>query len=413
MKKQRKIKMEASDTIRMVETKILKPHPDLSILYEINEAADSSLETLIRNAGGILEPLHVKQDHTIINGHRRWRAALKIGLEEIPCLVIDCRHPDAVEGVLRNQTRIKSDADLANETVILKPWIESLRQAASKRKKATQFIGKGVQKRVLDGGHHVMTTIESRKTRNGKVDRQVADKLGISENKAYKLLVINEFRPDLRPNLGKMINGKKMTVNRAYKLAMKAKKEKKGDLPHNKVVKVGFSAKKDGFVRRCEKFSSDLIWLASHRDRISWDERREKVDALKEIFKLIAITLVIPTESEIEQIRDEFSPVKIEKEGLDAGGTDPEEYLVSKIGDIFVDPPEFDEYVVYNKLPNGMIVGVHRFAVSHINAEGGVILKRRYRKSKKIIFDPSELFKVGTVQLLEWGLNTSRNEDRE
>lgn len=55
---------------------------------QANKAADKELRASI-NELGILSPLTVKSDGEIISGHRRWRAAQELGLEDVPVLVRD------------------------------------------------------------------------------------------------------------------------------------------------------------------------------------------------------------------------------------------------------------------------------------------------------------------------------------
>lgn len=58
------------------------------------DLGDEDIEGLARSIGrlGVLEPMHVKSvgdSFTVVCGHRRLRAAIKAGLEKLPCIVVD------------------------------------------------------------------------------------------------------------------------------------------------------------------------------------------------------------------------------------------------------------------------------------------------------------------------------------
>ncbi len=54
---------------------------------------------------GFINPIAVTPDHTIISGHTRYRAALSLGLETVPCIVHDLSEEDArLARILDNKT---------------------------------------------------------------------------------------------------------------------------------------------------------------------------------------------------------------------------------------------------------------------------------------------------------------------
>ncbi len=65
--------------------KALKPHKWNSDVYG-DEPPDNAFVASIREKG-VLVPLTIKADGTIISGHRRWRAAMEVGLVEIPVII--------------------------------------------------------------------------------------------------------------------------------------------------------------------------------------------------------------------------------------------------------------------------------------------------------------------------------------
>ena len=94
----------------------LKPHPKNAEIYE--ERADPEFEKSIFE-NGILEPLVVTSQNVILSGARRWKVALKIGLEKIPCRIEDPE--DEVKAILEyNRYRQKTSRELYNEYQLFK-----------------------------------------------------------------------------------------------------------------------------------------------------------------------------------------------------------------------------------------------------------------------------------------------------
>ena len=61
----------------------LKPHPMNRKLYGEEVLPPEFVASIREN--GILVPLAVKEDGTIISGHRRWQAALALKMEYVRC----------------------------------------------------------------------------------------------------------------------------------------------------------------------------------------------------------------------------------------------------------------------------------------------------------------------------------------
>ncbi len=67
------------------------------------------------------EPLIVEKTHPdgyrIINGHHRWAAALRIGLDSLPIRIVNLTHSDDVETILSNSTHTKRVAIDLDEVI--------------------------------------------------------------------------------------------------------------------------------------------------------------------------------------------------------------------------------------------------------------------------------------------------------
>jgi phage N-6-adenine-methyltransferase len=86
----------------------LKPHPLNTDIYG-EESPDQDLVSSIRNKG-ILEPLVIRADGTILSGHRRWMATKELALSKVPCRVIYFSDPlDEEEALIEfNRQREKT-----------------------------------------------------------------------------------------------------------------------------------------------------------------------------------------------------------------------------------------------------------------------------------------------------------------
>jgi len=71
----------------LYETTMLKPHPVNRKLYGAETISQDFIDSIKEN--GILEPLVIKRDGTIISGHRRWLTAKALNMESVPVRVLE------------------------------------------------------------------------------------------------------------------------------------------------------------------------------------------------------------------------------------------------------------------------------------------------------------------------------------
>ena len=99
-------------------TSVLRPHPDNQLIY-----GDQPDPEFIRSVTdkGILEPLLVTDDDRIISGHRRWRAAQQVGLDQVPVSVFGSQDELLIREALivANKQRTKTNEQLAREAKAL------------------------------------------------------------------------------------------------------------------------------------------------------------------------------------------------------------------------------------------------------------------------------------------------------
>ncbi|PPS42073.1 ParB N-terminal domain-containing protein [Chroococcidiopsis sp. TS-821] len=120
---------------KLVPLDQLKPHPRNTSIYGDDEDV-SDLVDLI-SCSGWIKPLVVTPSSIIISGHRRWKAAIKLGLETVPC--VEREFPDELAELqallLENASRQKTNEQKVREG---KAWESIESELAKARKLATQ-----------------------------------------------------------------------------------------------------------------------------------------------------------------------------------------------------------------------------------------------------------------------------------
>lgn len=70
-----------------VELNRLHPHPRNEEFFSNVDGKEFDMLIESINDNGILTPIRVSEDMTIISGHQRWRAAKQLGLQEVPVII--------------------------------------------------------------------------------------------------------------------------------------------------------------------------------------------------------------------------------------------------------------------------------------------------------------------------------------
>ena len=73
--------------MQIVELKLeeIRPYPNNP---RVNEGAVESLANIIKELG-FRNPILLNKDYVIIEGHTRWEACKRLGMEKIPCIIED------------------------------------------------------------------------------------------------------------------------------------------------------------------------------------------------------------------------------------------------------------------------------------------------------------------------------------
>jgi len=170
----------------------LKPHSLNSWLYKTREDSDF-LESVRRF--GVLEPLVVNRDGVILSGHRRWKAALKLGYKSVPCVVEEFEN-DKVAIVELNRQRVKTPREIYREAQVLRRELEP----KAKVGRPPKNLGKFTKINVRD---------------------QAAEKVGVSSKTLYMIEKIYE-NEDKIPEVVEKLDKSEITVHRAYRALKQA-----------------------------------------------------------------------------------------------------------------------------------------------------------------------------------------------
>lgn len=111
--------MEIEVGTRPVDVSKLHPHPKNTEIYGEEDVSDLAVQ--IEAYGGIADPLKIKEDFTIISGHRRWQAARELGMTEVPCQFVsyDSEEEELAALVMFNYHRAKTNEQKAREGMVL------------------------------------------------------------------------------------------------------------------------------------------------------------------------------------------------------------------------------------------------------------------------------------------------------
>jgi hypothetical protein len=122
------------DGVIHIEVIKLKPHQQNELIYGQNEDV-TDIKEQITTFGRIIESLKIKEDYTIMSGHRRWKAAMELGMPTVPCEFVrfDSPEEELAALVLYNYKRIKTNEQRTREGIAL---YETLSIEAVKRRLA-------------------------------------------------------------------------------------------------------------------------------------------------------------------------------------------------------------------------------------------------------------------------------------
>src|SRR5215831_1627350 len=170
--------------LEMRSVSALRPHPRNQSIY--GDQADQEFIASVRE-NGVMEPLLITRDGLIVSGHRRWQAAQRAGVDQVP--VIEFWSDDENE-ILRtllehNRQRVKTNEQIVREYQVwleLESWLARQRRVAALKQnssvpanlqertgEASQFAADrvGRKSRTMSKGDDVVQAIDGLEARGG------------------------------------------------------------------------------------------------------------------------------------------------------------------------------------------------------------------------------------------------------
>lgn len=253
-----------SAIIHEMKTADLKPHPANATIYGDETLPADFLESI--KTLGVIEPLLVRTDGTIISGHRRWLAAKKAGLATVPTRTGDFADElEEIEMLISsNKQREKSKTQIFREGEELQRIEKERadrRMRLGKKPNPTQSFGEG-----------------------GETDEHVAKALGMSSEQWRKIKTIfakAQQGDESAQELVKALDAGTVSVHKAYKALYRSYQEKQrevDDLKANPKKEIVFEAPSE-VVRELESLKSEKIRLQGEKSQL--EERISKARAEK------------------------------------------------------------------------------------------------------------------------------------
>ena len=206
---------------RRMDPMDLKPHPINEKIYG-KEPVDQELVKSIKKIG-LLEMLVIKEDGTVISGHRRLKAVLAAGPEyvkKVPCDIVgfadEFEEKEAL--VSYNMQRKKADFQLAAEIEILE---EIYKHRADERRLANLKQNNKNEDQGYTDVADSATSEQDKKSRPGRTRDKVAEDLGISSRQVgmlKKLREASESDDQVIAQIADRLLKDPMTKNRKYNL---------------------------------------------------------------------------------------------------------------------------------------------------------------------------------------------------
>jgi hypothetical protein len=176
----RGIMAEERNEIEIVK---LQPHAHNEMIYGVEEDV-SDLVAQIEAVGRILDPLKIKEDGTIISGHRRWKAAKALNYTAVPYEYVsfDSDEEELAALVLYNYGRTKTNEQKAREGMALFETlsVEAVQRRLANLNQNNPEMDTSSTSDKYEGNADTDTKLERGLTRD-----KVAQAVGISSGKTF------------------------------------------------------------------------------------------------------------------------------------------------------------------------------------------------------------------------------------
>ena len=201
-------------------TTALKPHPVNQKLYGAETIPQDFIDSIKEN--GILEPLVIKRDGTIISGHRRWLTAKALNMGSVPVRVLEFENElDEREAIITfNKQREKTFSQKMAEAEELEA-IEKQRAEAQRIEKISHFRKTG----------ETVAIWPPSKTRD-KVAKAIGMGSGKTYDRAAKVWEAAKEGNEVAQDLVQKLDKGEVSIHKAYKdiRRQELRKEKQEEL---------------------------------------------------------------------------------------------------------------------------------------------------------------------------------------
>ena len=190
----------------------LRTNPLSTAIYGEHEDVSDLVESIMQH--GLLAPLVVKPDGTILSGHRRFAAISRLGWQEVECSVYEPKDAAAEEiyVIEANRTRQKTARQLRLEGARLKKLLSE--SALQKRMANLNNNAAAVGDKPAGDGPFT-----------GRTQAEVAKQLGISRALWNQINYINnhvEIGNQTAIEAAGLLDAGKISINKAYRMVRKA-----------------------------------------------------------------------------------------------------------------------------------------------------------------------------------------------
>jgi len=176
-----------TDYILNISVEKLKPNPINETIYSFNQQDHDELKKSVE-LNGLLEPITITQNNTIVSGHRRYGVVKDLGWEFVDCRLSQFDNI-TIATIELNRYRKKTTQEILNEMNVLK--LEYSTQVKRGRPKNGE-----------------------RKVGRNWTILNVSSKLGVSTTKLKKLMSIESYEPELLTKIDMGL----ISVGKAYSI---------------------------------------------------------------------------------------------------------------------------------------------------------------------------------------------------
>ena len=278
-----------AETISRINPTVLKVHPrNAEFFDDIDGAEFDRLVESIKDHG-VLTPLRITKDMTIISGHQRMRAAIKAGCSDVPVIIDDDNDENDVlmKLIETNFGRMK------NDPIKQAKWIEEYKSL------------KGIQR----GGDKAKG--------NNFTLQDIADKLGVDVRTVKNISSLSKLDPALQA----LISDGKINATTGFKILSKLSPEEQIALLDKLPDDVKFSAKsiQEHIDQMREELNGNTSKAMQERDKAVGE--KERLQRENNELRAGALPISAETQEKIRQleqeVRDNYEKYQASEKGKD------------------------------------------------------------------------------------------------